>query len=306
MKYRLIMKTYVAYHVYKKNRPIESIIKDYANKRSGRVVESRKEIRHRFAYLDWTEQKKILVLFLNSGKTDREWAYTVLLEIWDNDFEPMVEKLWKQYHENKCAWVIIRHFPIDYVQDNMELLATGRNYYFICKRLGQVNKVNVDKNRLSESDYLALMSELGKTIDTDEGLDIMFRLVHDLCVNPLDYSKLPFIEHNKPVSSLNFPVIRKELFHLLNMGCRSAANEFEQWDKNAKDSLIESPEFRELCSTSVDDANYRIRVTGLCFICLYTALDDKYKRSDDPPTEAMKKPISYYKTIDYSMENPPF
>ncbi len=300
------MKTYVTYQKYKKNRPIVLIIEDYANKRSGKVVESRKEIRHRFAFLDWTDQKKILVLFLNSGKLDREWAYTVLLEIWDNDFKPIIEKLWKQYHEDKCAWVIIRHFPINYLKENMESLAKDRNYYFICKRIGQDNKVNIDRERISESDYLALLNELGETIDTDEGLDIMFRMVHDLCVKPLDYSKTPFVEHNQPISSMDFPVIRKGLFHLQNMGCHLAVEEFEQWDKNAKDCLIESPEFRELCNTNVDDANYRILVTGLCLICLYTSLDDKHKRSDDPPIEAMKKPISYYKTIDYSMENPPF
>lgn len=300
------MKTYVTFHTYKKNQPIALIIEDYVNKRSGKIVESRKEIRHRFAYLDWTEQKKILVLFLNSGKLDREWAYTVLLDIWDNDFEPMIDKLWNQYHEDKCAWVIIRHFPINYVRDNMESLAKGRNYYFICKRLGQVDKVSIDKDRLSESDYLALMSDLEKTIETDEALDIMFRLVHDLCINPLDYLEIPFIEHNQPISSMDFPVIRKGLFHLQNMGCHLAVEEFERWDKNAKDSLIESPEFQELCNASVDDANYRIRVTGLCFICLYIALDDKYKRSDDPPIEAMKKPISYYKIVDYRPDNPPF
>lgn len=300
------MKTYVTYHAYKKNQPIALIIEDYVNKRSGKVVESRKEIRHRFAFLDWTDQKKILVLFLNSGKLDREWAYTVLLEIWDNDFKPIIEKLWKQYHEDKCAWVIIRHFPINYLKENMESLAKDRNYYFICKRIGHDNKVNIDRERISESDYLALLNELGETIDTDEGLDIMFRMVHDLCVKPLDYSKTPFVEHNQPISSMDFPVIRKGLFHLQNMGCHLAVEEFEQWDKNAKDCLIESPEFRELCNTNVDDANYRILVTGLCLICLYTSLDDKHKRSDDPPIEAMKKPISYYKTIDYSMENPPF
>lgn len=300
------MKTYVTFHTYKKNQPIALIIEDYVNKRSGKIVESRKEIRHRFAYLDWTEQKKILVLFLNSGKLDREWAYTVLLDIWDNDFEPMIDKLWNQYHEDKCAWVIIRHFPIDYVRDNMEALAKGRNYYFICKRLSLVNDVNIDKDSLSESDYLALLSDLGKTIDTDEALDIMFKMVHNLCAKPLDYIELPFVEHNQPISSMDFPIIRKGLFHLRNMGCCLAVDRFEQWDKNARNSLIESPEFQELCNTSIDDANYRIRVVGLCFICLYTVLDDKYKRSDAPPIDAMKKPLSYYKTVDYSQENLPF
>ena len=74
------------YSVLIKNEPIATQIKNFQNKRSGKVTEARKDILHRFACLDWKDQKRILDLFLDSGKSDREWAYTKLLRIWDASF----------------------------------------------------------------------------------------------------------------------------------------------------------------------------------------------------------------------------
>ena len=47
----------------KRNTPIATLIKNYINKKSGKVPESRKEIQRRFDYLDWKDQKKIMQAF---------------------------------------------------------------------------------------------------------------------------------------------------------------------------------------------------------------------------------------------------
>lgn len=70
----------------KRNTPIARLIKDYIDKKSGKVSESRKEIQWRFKYLDWKDQKKIILAFLNSGKTDRQWGYSMALDLWDKSF----------------------------------------------------------------------------------------------------------------------------------------------------------------------------------------------------------------------------
>ena len=68
------------YNIKKRNTPIATLIKNFINKRSGRVTESREEIQKRFDYLDWKDQKKIILAFLDSGKTDRQWAYSKTLD----------------------------------------------------------------------------------------------------------------------------------------------------------------------------------------------------------------------------------
>ncbi len=77
----------------KRNAPIAQLIKDFANKKSGKVTESRVEIKRRFEFLDWKIQKKIMQLFLDSGKVDREWACSMLIDHWDKSFEKKIKAL---------------------------------------------------------------------------------------------------------------------------------------------------------------------------------------------------------------------
>lgn len=40
------------YKTHKRNTPVATLIKNYVNKKSGKVAESRKEIQRRFEHLD--------------------------------------------------------------------------------------------------------------------------------------------------------------------------------------------------------------------------------------------------------------
>ena len=136
------------YQPQKRNTPIATLIKNYINKKSGKVAESRNEIQRRFEHLDWKDQKKILMASLDSCKSDRSWAYKRLLRYWDKSFEPKVKEIWDKYHEPMCAWPIIRFFPISYVKENMESFTSKRDYYFICLRLAEDANYVIDRNKL--------------------------------------------------------------------------------------------------------------------------------------------------------------
>ena len=86
------------YQKPKRNNPITKLIRNYVNKKSGKVSVSREEIKWRFDYLDWKDQKKILTAFMESGISDREWAYSKMLDNWDDSFQPKVKELWETYH----------------------------------------------------------------------------------------------------------------------------------------------------------------------------------------------------------------
>ena len=126
------------YSIRRRNTPIATLIKNYQNKKSGKVIVSRREIQERFDYLDWKDQKKVLMSFLKAGMTDRKWASYKLLSYWDKSFEPIMEELWQKYKERELAWTIIRYFPIDYVKQNIDTLGAGHNYQDVCIRLSGV------------------------------------------------------------------------------------------------------------------------------------------------------------------------
>ena len=141
----------------RRNTPIAQLIKNYRDKKSGKVSAARNEIQWRFDALDWRHQKQILPDFLRSGKGDRNWVSRQMFTHWDDSFIPVVKDVWEQYHETPLSWVVIRYLPIDYIKANMDVLSAGRNYFFICKRLINDSEFRVDKERLYESDYLSLM-----------------------------------------------------------------------------------------------------------------------------------------------------
>ena len=170
----------------KRNTPIATLFKNYVNKKSGKVAESKKEIQWRFWALDWKYQKRILGAFLDGGKGDRHWAYKQLLEYWDDSFEDKVRTLWEQYHEQRCKWVVIHYLPLDYVSQNLHDFTEERDYYFACIRLAKDKDYVIERERLSLTDYLAVLYHSGRGVDEKEGLDILYQIVHNYCVKGIE------------------------------------------------------------------------------------------------------------------------
>ena len=158
----------------KRNTPIATLIKNYINKKSGKVPESRKEIQRRFDHLDWKDQKKIMQAFLESGKGDRLWAYSKLVDNWDKSFEPRIKELWEQSHEGKSSWVVIRYFPTKYLSQNIDKFTDDRDYYFICLRLAKDKSYIIDRSKLSITDYLSVLYHTDRPLSDDEARDLLY------------------------------------------------------------------------------------------------------------------------------------
>ena len=197
------------YYIRKHNIPISTAIKGYIEKDGGKVSVSRIEIKRRFDGLDWRHQKKILFAFLQSGKTDREWAYNKLYAVWDNCFIPVLKELWEQYHEKQVSWLIIRFFPVDYLKKEFENLSKDRNYYFLYQRLVGDEDFILDKTRLYECDLLHIMYTSGETITDDDIRDYFFLLIYKLCRGVYHFRGGKLIDVNDSLLSLfNYSIVR--------------------------------------------------------------------------------------------------
>ena len=200
-----------------KNNPITTVIKNYINKKSGKVSISRDEIQRRFFGLDWKVQKKILAAFLDASMSDRNWAYTRLIDLWDDAFAPKVLELWEAFHEQKCAWVIIRHFPIEFIKEHIDDFNEGRDYYFICRRLVSDANFDIDKERLSNTDYLMALSHGERHIDKDEAYDVLYSIVKDLCFHwspSMEISRNYHPIRNEVMAASNFTDVSIALYYL--------------------------------------------------------------------------------------------
>ena len=270
--------------VLTKNNPIATVIKNYVNKKSGKVSVSRDEIQRRFFGLDWKDQKRILVAFLDSGQTDRLWAYSRLLDLWDVSFEPKVLELWETYHDERCAWVIIRHFPKEFIKEHIDDFNNGRDYYFVCRRLVDDAGFVIDKERLSKTDYLMALSHGNRDISDDEAYDVLFAIVRDLCFHwcPfLELSRYYVPRRNEVMAASDFINVSIALYNLRNLGCEEVANVFHGWEEGVRTSIRLSEEYEALEKESLSDYEYKEKLAVVVQKYLYYALPAKFKTMTD-------------------------
>ena len=154
------------------NEPVGLLMDWYQNKKSGRVSEARLKLCKRFLYLSYYEQLAIIKAMVQSCKTDREWCYGTMLRWWSTEIKECVLELWEKYHEEHCAVVITKHFPVEELREMVDELSIDSNYYHLCKKLVNENWFRVDKHRLrSQVDldkFIWIMSQTKERLTDDE------------------------------------------------------------------------------------------------------------------------------------------
>ena len=286
----------------KRNTSIATLIRNYTNKKSGKVSKSREEIKWRFNALDWKDQKKILPAFLDSCASDREWAYGKLLDYWDDSFLTKVKELWETSHEYKCSWLVIRHFPLEYITDHMDEFTDERDYYFICLRLAKDKDYVIDRSRLSKTDYLATLYHTDRMISDQDALNTLFEVVHDCCLQDAYVTRLEHIGEGKypdVISLTNFREVSLAFYYILKLQQFEVAILFNRWNAKVEDAILSSPEFNAIdrndCYSESDYDRCRTEVAKLY---AFKMLDDKYKQPTDSTFEEMRE--TYEKYVEWS------
>ncbi len=243
-------------NITKRNRPIRIVLKEYAERQKGKVVEARKELRRRFDGLDWSIQKKILYVHLKSSKSDREWAYPLLLKYWDESFQPCVQEIWETFHEERCSWIIIRHFTKDYIFNNLHLLNFERNYMFICLRFGLDKSFIIEKDKLKSEEAIYVHYRLGIEIQPDEAsawlYEIAIKSILNYYIRDLD---LRPSEHGR-VTELYPERVRQfglALYYIKKMDIEPTVSEFSEWCNSVKEKMNSSQEWKKLQQRNLPD-----------------------------------------------------
>lgn len=280
------------YRKKKRNTPIATLIRNYKDKKSGKVTTSREEIQWRFHCLDWKDQKKIMAAFLESGKKDREWAYSQIFDNWDDSFLPKVKELWETYHEFKCSWSVIRYFPMEYITEHMDEFTGDRDYYFICLRLAKNKEYIIDEERLSKIDYLSILYHTGRDLSIREAHDLFFGIVHDCCINHILITRLEHLGEGKRsdvITPANFREVNLAIYYLRKLDKFVILYLFEIWNQMVEEAIYNSPEFKSIKREELSDYEYEQRRINLAKFYAYLLLEDKYKQpSDDSVLEKLK------------------
>ena len=272
------------YQQIQRNRPVATLIKWYIDKKSGKVSEARKEIQRRFDYLDWKDQKRIILAFLNAGKNDRAWAYSKVYRQWDDCYLEPMKRLWEQYHEDKCTWSVTEHFPIDYIKENAPIIEEISGYYHICKRLAENPSYCIDRTKLQDKEYLLVMLHAHRKVSEEEARDIFFRYLHKVCLTePEDLLRVNHESRGYAFSVDDIDLMKSLLwlFHLL--GLENLRYSIYEWNQDVMSAIYQSDEFKLLNQESVNENEYNLKRLAIGLKYLYIALETKYKQPADKP-----------------------
>lgn len=145
--------------------PTSSLLEWYANKKSGKVSVAIKELMARYRSESFEGQQEILRAFIMGGKKEMEWAGRRLRDHWTASLASCVDLRWKATHNPILGYIILRHFPDDYVVAQQEELAAATRYAYVYARIVHAEGLRLDMDRLSTPETLYVWAKwnMGKS-----------------------------------------------------------------------------------------------------------------------------------------------
>ena len=289
------------------NRPVATLMKEYIGHDKAKIAAARTELHRRFDYLDYVIQKKILLAHLESTKNDRLWAYPRLLDYWDASFIAPVLNVWDKYHETRCSWAIVQHFPKEYIIEHIEELASiERNYYYICLRFGSDDDFVIDKKRLLPFDLIRVACKTGMPISHDEAMWSVFSIIERAC-NDTDYIGSfaegyvffsPGHDRFTHFSLANISNLEYAYYYLSKMGMTSEMKEIDIWIDVVNEVLNEDEDWISLNKKVLSDNSFNYEAEKIVTRLLYNLIPFKYNQRELAP-----ETVRFYPSYNRELKN---
>jgi len=180
---RRILKGHTAQKRYGKtthrlNYPIEEVLDDYVNHRTGKQREARRQLKKRFDGQDHAMQERIMIsLIEHGGRSERDFVCEKFCDddFWVDDYIPLVQALWEKFQSHKMAKVVIKRCPREYLLEHILELIDHGSYATLCLRTG----LTPDPDKLSPQTYLFVMKGINHQLRFREGERTVLKAVRD-------------------------------------------------------------------------------------------------------------------------------
>lgn len=237
----------------KYNEPIRTLLRDFEDKRSGKVVEARKEIRRRFDYIDGSQQIRFLYACFNSGKMDREWAYQKVLQLWNPQFEPVIHKLWHEYHEKSAALCMAKHFSTDVVLSELPEIDNKSTHYDLCLRFVNHHQFKIDTSKLTPLQVLSIYTKTNYSPSYDEIAEQLYRVIENIANK---YTAIMKISGRDDFSCRNFIECGTAYYLIFELKQYDLLGEFSHWDEFIVEQVKKSDDFHKIQEKHLSDIDY--------------------------------------------------
>lgn len=164
-----------------KHSEILDLLKKFQDRKSGKIVESRKILRDSFYFLRRKDKRLVLRAFLNGSKTDMDFASLKMQYRWFPELMPLLKERWLSVQTKEVALFIIHNTSKDYVLSQKHLLIKTLGYYQYLAETAPCGEdevvspsLNLPDYALSRAEYCRVCFLYGIPIDKNEILKSLF------------------------------------------------------------------------------------------------------------------------------------
>lgn len=171
----------MGYILKTKHSEILDLLKKFQDRKSGKIVESRKILRDSFYFLRRKDKRLVLRAFLNGSKTDMDFASLKMQYRWFPELMPLLKERWLSVQTKEVALFIIHNKSKDYVLSQKHLLIKTLGYYQYLAETAPWGEeevvspsLNLPDYALSRAEYCRACFLYGIPIDKNEILKSLF------------------------------------------------------------------------------------------------------------------------------------
>ena len=240
LKYRAARKRKQAAS-HRLNYPIEEVLDDYINRRTGKLLEAKRQLRKRFDGLDHAMQTRVMMAFMEHGHAS-EWEFICdkLLgeDFWVDDFIPLVQQWWEASRDFGMARVVVKYCSREYLMSHIDELLFV-DYATFCIRTG----FPPNSERLSPWSCLYVLKASGGKLGLREGERMVFT-----CIRQYLYEEAV----GKPVDCIYaIPYVRRMMAYLGEMGAEGDIRAIDALERRM--STVPSQEWRAAVIKAIEE-----------------------------------------------------
>lgn len=178
------------------NAPLQQLLDDFNNHRSGKVHEARRELKKRFEAQSFADQERIIAAFMNkASKTDVVWctkyfvenyAETVVYQgqqfdvvgymFWKDEYLDVIKRHWEHDMDNyKLLKAIVLFDSAEYLKERIRLIEVETpgiidcpSYSSLLLKVCEDKSYPLPKERLTPSQYAYITAKTGRNITPED------------------------------------------------------------------------------------------------------------------------------------------
>lgn len=245
------------------NAPLQQLLDDFNNHRSGKVHEARRELKKRFEAQSFSDQETIIATFMNkASKTDVVWcskyfvenyAETVVYQgqqfdvvgymFWKDEYLDVIKRHWEHDMDNyKLLKAIVLFDSAEYLKERIRLIEAETpgiidrpSYSSLLLKVCEDKSYLPPKERLTPPQYAYIAAKTGRNITPEEASAALVWAVNNASSWSFNFARN--LQGHLTFRDFKYSTLGLSLWSLSKLGYSDIIIAFNEWIKQVISKL---------------------------------------------------------------------